>query len=61
VAPAAGASPLSGEGLLLIIEVEALGIGEALLAFDTAKVHLIATDGRTVRSKFTESKITVTQ
>jgi general secretion pathway protein D len=61
VAPAAGAAPLSGAGLLLIIEVEALAVGEGSLVFDTSKVHLIATDGRTVRAKVTESRLRVTQ
>ncbi len=61
VAPAAGAAPLTGEGLLLIIEVEALAAGEGSLTFDAGKVHLIATDGRTIRAKVSESRIKVTQ
>ncbi|HEX6622753.1 MAG TPA: secretin N-terminal domain-containing protein, partial [Pyrinomonadaceae bacterium] len=61
VAPAAGAAPLTGEGLLLIIEVEALAAGEGSLTFDAGKVHLIATDGRTIRAKLSESRIKVAQ
>jgi len=57
----ASAAPLTGEGLLLIIEVEALAAGEGTLSFDTGKVHLIATDGRTVRAKAAASRIKVTQ
>ncbi|HEV3469423.1 MAG TPA: secretin N-terminal domain-containing protein [Pyrinomonadaceae bacterium] len=61
VAPAAGAPPLTGEGLLVIIEVEALAAGEAALSFDADKVHLIATDGRAVRPRLAASRFKVTQ
>ena len=59
--PAPGAQPLTGEGLLLVIEVEALAQGDASLQFDADKVHLIATDGRTVRPRVTASKFKITQ
>jgi general secretion pathway protein D len=61
VSPASGARPLTGEGLLLVIEVEALAPGEALLQFDADKLHLIATDGRTVRPKAADGRIKVAQ
>ena len=61
VSPASGAQPLTGEGLLLVIEVEALAPGEAALQFDADKLHLIATDGRTVRPKAADGRIKVTQ
>ncbi|MFL6281999.1 MAG: secretin N-terminal domain-containing protein [Pyrinomonadaceae bacterium] len=61
VTPAAGAQPLTGEGLLLVIEVEALAVGDAVLQFDADKLHLIATDGRTVSPKATMGRIKVTQ
>jgi hypothetical protein len=61
VAPAAGAPPLTGEGLLLVIEIEGLAAGETSLQFDAEKVHLIATDGRTVRSRVTPGRFKVTQ
>jgi general secretion pathway protein D len=61
VSPAAGAQPLTGEGLLLVIEVEALAAGEVALQFDADKLHLIATDGRTVRTKAAAARIKVTQ
>jgi general secretion pathway protein D len=61
VTPAAGAQPLTGEGLLLVIEVEALAVGDAVLQFDADKLHLIATDGRTVSPKATVGRIKVTQ
>lgn len=61
VSPASGAQPFTGEGLLLVIEVEALAPGDALLQFDADKLHLIATDGRTVRPKAADGRIKVTQ
>jgi general secretion pathway protein D len=61
VAPAAGARTLTGEGLLLVIEVEGLAPGETGLQFDADKVHLVATDGRTVRPRTTPGRFKVTQ
>jgi general secretion pathway protein D len=61
VAPAAGAGPLTGEGLLLVVEVEALAAGDVALGFDSDKVHFIATDGRVVRPRFAATQIKVTQ
>lgn len=61
ITPASGAPPLTGEGLLVIVEVEALATGEAALSFDADKVHLIATDGRAVRPRLTSGKFKVTQ
>lgn len=61
IAPAAGAPALTGEGLLLVIEVEGLAPGETGLQFDADKVHLVATDGRTVRPRTTPARFKVTQ
>ena len=61
VAPAAGAPALTGEGLLLVLEVEGLAPGETGLQFDADKVHLVATDGRTVRPRTTPGRFKVTQ
>ncbi|MDT5296381.1 MAG: ral secretion pathway protein, partial [Acidobacteriota bacterium] len=61
VSPAAGAQPLTGEGLLLVIEVEGLAAGETSLVFDADKVHFVATDGRTVRPRVTPGRFKVTQ
>ena len=44
-----------------MIEVEALAAGDAQLQFDADKLHLIATDGRTVRPKAAAGRIKVTQ
>jgi general secretion pathway protein D len=61
VSPAAGAQPLTGEGLLLVIEIEGLASGDSALQFDADKVHLIATDGRNVRARVSASKFKVTK
>lgn len=61
VSPAAGAQPLTGEGLLLIIEVEALASGEAALTVDADKLHLIASDGRKILARFNASGFKITQ
>ena len=61
ITPAAGAQPLTGEGLLLMIEVEALAAGDTSLTFDQDKLHLIASDGRSIRARFNASGFKVTQ
>jgi general secretion pathway protein D len=61
VSPASGAQPLTGEGLLLIIEVEALATGSPALTVDADKLHLIASDGRSIRTRFNASGFKVTQ
>jgi hypothetical protein len=61
VAPGNGATPLTGEGLLLIIEVEGVAPGEATLAFDTDKLHFVATDGRSVRAAAAPARLRVVQ
>jgi hypothetical protein len=61
VSPAAGAQPLTGEGLLVVVEVEALAPGDSGLQFDADKVHLVATDGRAVRPQVSGGKFKVTQ
>jgi hypothetical protein len=61
VSPAAGAQPLTGEGLLLFIEVEGLAAGDGSLQFDADKVHLIATDGRSIVARARGGQLKVTQ
>ncbi len=58
LAPAAG-SPVSGDGVLLNIEIEALAGGDSLLAFDLANVHLVASDGRNILLQVEPVKLTV--
>jgi general secretion pathway protein D len=52
-------SPLSGAGVLLTFEVEALAAGADPLRFDADDVHLIATDGRKVLVKVMTDQLSV--
>ena len=61
LAPAAGAPALTGEGILLFIEVEGVAAGDARFEFDADKVHLVATDGRSVLSQATQTQVRVIQ
>jgi general secretion pathway protein D len=58
IASSAGAS-MSGEGVLLNLEFEALASGDSLLAFDLANVHLVASDGRNLLLQVEPVKLTV--
>ncbi|HEY0172741.1 MAG TPA: secretin N-terminal domain-containing protein [Pyrinomonadaceae bacterium] len=59
VAPGQTSSPLSGAGVLLVFEVEALSAGDAPLRFDADDVHLVATDGRKVLVKVMTDQLSV--
>jgi general secretion pathway protein D len=52
-------SPLSGAGILLTFEVEAIAVGAEPLRFDADDVHLVATDGRKVLVKVMTDQISV--
>jgi hypothetical protein len=59
VAPGRPASPLSGAGVLLVFDVEALSAGAAPLRFDADDVYLVATDGRKVLVKVMTDQLSV--
>jgi hypothetical protein len=59
VAPATGAMPVSGAGVLLVLEVEALSNGVDALGFGAEDVHLVATDGRKVIVKASAERVSV--
>ncbi|HEX8148280.1 MAG TPA: secretin N-terminal domain-containing protein [Pyrinomonadaceae bacterium] len=59
VSVAPPASPLSGAGVLLTFEVEALAAGAEPLRFDADDVHVVATDGRKVLVKVMTDQISV--
>ena len=59
VAPAAGVPPLTGAGVLLLIEVEALAAGADALTLNAEDVHVVAADGRRVLLKITSGQISV--
>ncbi|HEX6183080.1 MAG TPA: secretin N-terminal domain-containing protein [Pyrinomonadaceae bacterium] len=59
VAPNRPASPLSGAGVLLVFDVEALSAGAEPLRFDADDVYLVATDGRKVLVKVMTDQLSV--
>jgi hypothetical protein len=60
VAPAAG-TPLSGMGVLLLVEVEALAPGAGDITFEPAGVHFMAADGRSVTPQLAQAHLIVKQ
>jgi len=58
LAPPATAA-ISGQGSILNIEVEAVGAGEAALAFDISNVHLVSADGSSTVLQLAPISLTV--
>jgi hypothetical protein len=58
IAPGAG-SPVTADGALLNLEVEALAAGDSSLAFDISNVHVVAADGRPLLLQVNTAKLTV--
>jgi general secretion pathway protein D len=52
-------APVSGAGVLVTLEVEALAEGAGPLKFDANDVHVVATDGRKVLLKVMTDQVTV--
>ncbi|HKS29398.1 MAG TPA: secretin N-terminal domain-containing protein [Pyrinomonadaceae bacterium] len=61
VAPASGSQPLTGAGVLIFIDLEAVAPGETSFSFDKNNVHLVAADGRSVLIDLSEVKVVVKQ
>lgn len=61
VAPAAGAQPLTGAGVLIFIDIEAVAAGESSFSFDKNNVHLVASDGRNILLDLSEVRVIVKQ
>jgi len=59
--PAAGTPPLTGAGVMLCVEVEALAPGSTDFLFAAEDVHLMATDGRRVLVKVLPGSVAVNQ
>jgi general secretion pathway protein D len=59
LAPSNGTTAISGAGVLLIVEVEALANGVDALSFSADDVHLVATDGRKVLLRAMTDQISV--
>jgi hypothetical protein len=61
ITPAAGAGVVSGEGILLNIQVEALAAGESAISFDGPNTRVSASDGNRVVLQAGPCKLTVRQ
>jgi hypothetical protein len=59
VTPGADASAISGAGVLLNVEVEALADGAQPLRFEADDVHVVATDGRKVLLRVMTDQLSV--
>lgn len=59
VSPTSSSSSISGAGVLLAFDVEALSDGAEPLKFDADDVHLVATDGRKVLVKVMTDQLSV--
>ncbi|HEX8069603.1 MAG TPA: secretin N-terminal domain-containing protein [Pyrinomonadaceae bacterium] len=59
VMPAAGAQALTGAGVLLVVELEALKTGPAVLDFTAGDVLLLPADGRKVVQKLVPAEVSV--
>jgi len=56
-----GAQPLSGSGVLLFLDIEAVGAGDTGLSFDKVKTNLMATDAREIVLDLSPGQVTVKQ
>ena len=56
-----GKSAIRGTGSLILIDVEAIGVGDASFVFDKDTLHLVATDAGDVKSAITQGVATVQQ
>ena len=60
VAPQTG-TPMTGAGVLIFIDIEALAAGDSVISFDKENMHLIATDGRNLSLQLVQSEVSVKQ
>jgi hypothetical protein len=56
-----GGQPLKGTGVMLFLDIEAVGAGDSGLTFEKAKTNLMATDAREVVLDLSQVQTTVKQ
>jgi general secretion pathway protein D len=61
IAPGAGSQAMTGQGVLLQLDVEALCAGDSAFTLDPGNVHLVAADGRSLMVQIGQSHLTVKQ
>jgi hypothetical protein len=52
---------MTGAGVLVFVDIEALAAGESAINFDKDNMHLIASDGRMVNLQLVQSQVIVKQ
>lgn len=60
VAPPSGVS-MTGAGVLVFVDIEAVGAGNSYITFDRANMHLVASDGRDISLQLVQSDVIVKQ
>lgn len=60
IAPSPGSS-MTGAGVLVFIDIEAVSAGDSAIGFDKENIHMIAFDGRSVLLQFVQGRVTVKQ
>jgi general secretion pathway protein D len=60
IAPAAN-TPINGMGVLLFVEIEAVGVGESDLTLDRTGVHLMSVAGQNVATQLAHTRLNVKQ
>ncbi len=60
IAPAAN-KPISGMGVLLFVDIEALAAGESDVTLDQTGVHLMSVAGQNVTTQLAHTRLTVKQ
>jgi general secretion pathway protein D len=60
IAPPTG-TPMTGAGVLVFVDIEALATGESALNFDKDNMHLIASDGRNITLQLVQSQVIIKQ
>jgi hypothetical protein len=60
IAPAAS-TPIRGMGVLLFVEVEAIGAGASDITLDQAGVHLMSVSGQNVATQLAHTRVSVKQ
>jgi general secretion pathway protein D len=60
IAPQTG-TPMTGAGVLIFIDIEALANGDSVISFDKENMHLIATDGRNLSLQLVQSQVAIKQ
>ncbi len=58
IAPPAGGS-MTGAGVLVFVDIEAVGVGNSSITFDKSNMHMVASDGRDITLQLVQSDVNV--